>query len=63
MITLNFTQNDTDELTYLCFHHPDPILMKRCETVYLKAKNLKTDQICELTGFNVKTIRSHLHLF
>jgi len=37
--------------------------MKRCETVYLKSKKLKTGQIRELTGFNVKTIRSHLHLY
>jgi transposase len=37
--------------------------MKRSETVYLKSKKLKTGQIHELTGLNVKTIRSHLHLY
>jgi transposase len=37
--------------------------MKRCETVYLKAKGLKTGQIHELTGRDVKTIRSHLQLY
>jgi transposase len=63
MITLNFTPSDIDELNYLRFHHPDPLVMKRCETVYLKAKKLKTGQIRELTGFDVKTVRSHLHLF
>ena len=63
MLTLTFTQTDIDELNDLRFHHPDPIVMKRCETVYLKAKKLKTGQIRELTGFDVKTIRSHLHLF
>jgi len=63
MITLNFTENDIDELNYLRFYHPDPMVMKRCETVYLKAKKLKTGQIHELTGFDAKTIRSHLHLF
>jgi hypothetical protein len=55
MIKLNFTPSDIDELNYLRFHHPDPIVMKRCETVYLKAKKLKTGQICELIGFDVKT--------
>jgi transposase len=63
MITLNVTQNDIDELNYLRFYHPDPMVMKRCETVYLKTKNLKTGQIRELTGFNVKTIRSHINLY
>jgi len=63
MITLDFTQNDIDERNYLRFHHPDPMVMKRCETVYLKAKKLKTGQIHKLTGFDVKTIRSHLHMF
>src|SRR5215469_8838541 len=63
MITLDFTPTDIDELNYQRFHHPDPLVMKRCETVYLKAKGLKTGQIHELTGRNVKTIRSHLHLY
>jgi len=63
MIVLNFTQNDIGDLNYLRFYHPDPMVMKRCETVYLKAKNLKTGQIRELTGLNVKTIRSHINLY
>jgi len=63
MINLTFTQNDIDELNYLRFYHPDPMVMKRCETLYLKAKKLKTGQIHELTGFDVKTIRSHLHRY
>ena len=63
MITLNLSPNEIDELNYLRFYHPDPMVMKRCETVYLKAKNLKTGQIRELTGFNVKTIRSHINLY
>ena len=63
MTTLNFTQNDIDELNYQRFYHPDPMVMQRCETVYLKAKKLKTGQIRELTGRNVKTIRSHINLY
>ena len=63
MITLHFSQTDIDELNYLRFHHPDPTVMKRCETVYLKAKNLKTGQIRELTGLNVKTVRTHIILY
>jgi transposase len=63
MITLHFTQPDIDELNYLRFRHPDPMVQKRCETVYLRAKGLKTGQIHELTDRNVKTIRAHLHLY
>ena len=37
--------------------------MKRCDTVYLKSKGLKTGQIRELTGRNIKTIRAHYHLY
>jgi len=57
MIKLDFTQKDIDELNYLRFYHPDPIVMKRCETVYLKAKKLKTGQIHDLTGFDAKNKR------
>jgi len=61
MIDLLFTSTEVDALNDLRFHHPDPMVMKRCDTVYLKAKGLKTGQIRTLTGRNVKTIRSHLH--
>ena len=63
MITLTFSQSDIDDLNYWRFHHPDPVVMKRCETVYLRAKGLKTGDIRNLTGRNVKTIRAHLHLY
>jgi transposase len=59
VLALNFTPSNIDELNDLRFHHPDPIVMKRCETVDLKAKKLKTGQMHELTGFDVKTVRSH----
>ena len=63
MLSLHFSPHDIDELNYQRFHHPDPPVMKRCETVYLRAKGLKTGQIQQLTGRNIKTIRSHLHLY
>jgi transposase len=63
MIKLNFTQSDIDELNHERFHHPDPIVMKRCETIFLHAKGLKTGMICNLTGLNGKTIREHLHRY
>ena len=63
MIELSFSPADIDALNYERFHHPDPMVMKRCDTVYLKAKGLKTGQIQQLTGRNGKTIRAHLHLY
>jgi hypothetical protein len=39
-------------------YHPDPIVMKRCETILLRAKGLWTQQICELTGQRPNTIRN-----
>lgn len=63
MIQLNFTQSDLDELNYWRFHHPDPVVMKRCETVWLRAGGMKTGEIQKLTGWNVKTIQAHLNLY
>jgi transposase len=62
-IALTFTQSEIEELHYWRFHHPDPMVMKRCETVYLKAKGLKPKLIHELTGLDVRTIRSHIHMY
>ena len=63
VIKLELTQSDIDELNRERFHHPDPMVMKRCETVFLHAKGMKTGQIRKLTGMDVKTIRAHLHLY
>jgi len=45
MIRLTFSQHDIDALNDQRFHHPDPLVMKRCETVYLKSKGFKTGHI------------------
>jgi transposase len=63
MISPTFTQADIDELNYLRFHHPDPMVMKRCETVYLRSKKLKPKQIRELTDLDPRTIRSHIRMY
>lgn len=63
MIRLTFSQNDIDNLNYERFYHPDPIVMKRCETVYMHAKGLKSGAIHKITGRDVKTIREHLHRY
>ena len=63
MIKVDFTQKDIDELNYWRFHHPDPIVMKRCETVFLRARGMKPGEIREVTGMDVKTIREHLHRY
>jgi hypothetical protein len=63
MIKFSFSQSDIDEVYYWRFQHPDPMVMKRCDTVFLKSTGLKTGQIHELTGRNAQTIRAHLHLY
>jgi transposase len=63
MIKLSLSQGEIAELDFQRFHHPDPLVMKRCDTVYLHAKGQKTGQIHGLTGRNVKTIRAHLRLY
>jgi hypothetical protein len=56
MIKLSFSPSVIDELDYWRFHHSAPVVMKRCDTVFLKSKGLKPGQIYALTGRNVKTI-------
>ena len=63
MIRLTFTQEEIEQICYERFHHPDPIVMRRCETVYLHAKGFKIKAICEITELNIKTVRDHLHLY
>jgi transposase len=63
MIKLSLSPSEIAELNFQRFYHPDPLVMKRCDTVYLHAMGLKTGQLHELTGREVKTIRTHLHLY
>jgi transposase len=63
MIRIELSEQELEFINRERFYHPAPIVMKRCETILLRAKGLSTPQICELTGLHPNTIRNHLHLY
>ena len=46
MLTLHFRPQDIDELNYQRFHHPDPMVMKRCDTGMTNEMPNASDQSC-----------------
>jgi transposase len=63
MISIPLSESELSDLRYYRFYHPDPIVLRRCEVVLLRACGHTTREIEELTGLNVKTIRVYLHLY
>ncbi|MDR1964580.1 MAG: helix-turn-helix domain-containing protein, partial [Planctomycetaceae bacterium] len=63
MIRFEISEQELAAINKERFYHPDPIVMKRCETVLLRVKGFSTQQIHEITGRSPNTIRHHLHLY
>lgn len=63
MLYIKLSDAELSELREFRFYHPDPIVMRRCEIILLRASGYKTRAIQEVTGLNVKTIRAYIHLY
>jgi len=60
MLHMEFTPEEIDQLHYERFHHPDPHVQKRCETVYLKALALPHQEIGRIVRSSQPTVRKCL---
>lgn len=63
MIRIHATEHDIAQLRTNKYHHVDPIVINRCETVLLRINNIDTNTICHITGKDPRTVRAALHLF
>ena len=63
MITISFTQNDINELEYERYHHPDPKVQRKMETLYLKSQNIKHQSICNLCRISSVTLVEYLRQY
>ena len=57
MLQMQFTAEEIERLHYERFHHPDPRVQKRCETVYLKALDFAHQEIGRIVRFSQPTVR------
>jgi len=63
MLSIEFTDDQVDQLAYERFYHPHPRVQKKMEAVFLKAKGLPHWEICELVCISSNTLRSYLREF
>lgn len=63
MATIQFTDEQVEQLAYERFHHPHPRVQRKMEAVFLKAKGLRLAEICDLVGVCPNTFRSWLRDF
>ena len=50
MATIQFTDEEVEQLAYERFYHPHPRVQRKMESVFLKAKGLPLREICDLVG-------------
>jgi transposase len=63
MATIQFTDEEVEQLAYERFYHPHPRVQRKMESVFLKAKGLRLREICDLVGVCPNTFRSWLRDF
>jgi hypothetical protein len=63
VIRFEISEQELEAINKERFYHPDPIMMKRCETVLLRVKGFSTQQIHEITGRSPNSIRNCLFCF
>lgn len=63
LIRINIVQPDVDKLETLRRTHPSPIVRRRAEVLFLKAKGLKHQDIVRVCGISRMTLTTYLHLY
>lgn len=63
MITIEFTAAEIEVLNYERYHHPHHVVRQRMEVVWLKAHDLKHEEIARLASVSPNTMRSYLRLY
>jgi transposase len=62
-IQLEFTPDLQATLNYERYHHPDPLVQRRMETLWLKSHELPHALIAQLAGVSENTLRDHFALY
>jgi transposase len=60
---VEFTEEDVERLAFERFHHPHPRVQRKLEGVYLKAKGLSHEEVCDLLNISRTTLWGWLRDF
>ena len=60
---VEFTEDDVERLAFERFHHPHPRVQRKIEAVFLKAKGLSHQEVCDLVRISRTTLWGWLRDF
>ena len=63
MSAIEFTDEQVEQLAFERFHHPHPRVQRKMEAVFLEAKGLLQQDVCELVGISRTTLWGWLRDF
>ena len=63
MSAIKFTEEQIEQLAFERFHQPHPRVQRKMEAVFLKAKGLLHQEVCELVGISRTTLWGWLRDF
>jgi transposase len=63
MLWISFTEEDRNALHHERFHHPDPVVQRKCEVLYLKSCGLAHRQIAECARVDGNTMRCYFRQY
>ncbi len=63
MLTINFSEQDIQDLHYERFHYPHPAIQVRMEVLYLKSQGFQQKYISELCCIDKRTVKKYLDMY
>ena len=63
MIKIEFTEEEVKALRYERYYHLHPRVQRRMEALLLKSREMKHEEICQLTGISPNTLVEYLRKY
>jgi len=60
MIYIFFSKSEKEKINYLRYNHPQKIVRRKMEVLWLKSQNLPHKEIAKLARVSENTLRSYL---
>ena len=63
MLTIQLTETELQTINHERFHHPCPIVQKRCHVLYLKGKQYRHETIADIVDIHPNSVTTYLKMY
>jgi transposase len=63
MVSVEFTEEDRQALSFERFHYPDPRVQQKMEVIWLVSQGLSRTEVARLAGVSQRTVRRYIRRY